>query len=69
MTEERKHRGPTRRMTERVAFAATPEDLAIIARIAQHYRDDSDSAAMRRCLRLVDAHWTQLTAGQPAQAS
>jgi hypothetical protein len=66
VTEERKHRGrPSKKLTEWIRSAATPEDKAMLAHIAKHYGDETESAVVRRIVRL---EYGRLTAGQPAQA-
>ena len=66
MTEERKHRGrPSRNLTEWIRSAATLEEKAMLAKIAAHYGDETESAAIRRIVRLQFASITTST-NQPA---
>ena len=67
MTEERRRRGrPSMNLTEWITAAASERDKAMLDFIRQHYGDDTESAAIRRVVRL---EYGRLTAGQPAQAS
>ena len=69
MTEERKHRGrPSKNLTEWIRRAATPEDKAMLAQIAEHYGDQTESDTVRRIVRLQYAYITK-TAEQVAPAS
>lgn len=66
MTEKRR-RNRKQTMTEWIRLVATPADKAMLATITEHNGDDSESATVRRLIRLEHARLTGNT--QPAQAS
>ncbi len=63
---EIKRRNRKQTMTEWIRLVATPADKEMLATITERHGDDSESATVRRLIRLEHA---RLTAGQPAQAS
>lgn len=69
MTTQSKHRGPKKRMTEWIRLVATPEDKAMLLKIAEHYKpteEYNESATVRLIIRTEHA---RLTAGESAQVS
>jgi hypothetical protein len=63
---EKKRRNRKQTMTEWIRLVATPADKAMLATITEHNGDDSESATVRRLIRLEHARLNHTATQAPA---